>query len=687
MPRAGDKRKTPSPARGGKAVKHAGTTPSTLVRAATVIQRFMRRSKDFTTRRIVELFCTGGPSIQRVKSISFEALVVFLREKNIIAVSKACLQRIHCLCIRRHGTPCRSLTPEIVNVRVFLAAFMIAYRPTHVFESMGELEQSLLESAGPLIEALEGICGSLRGQGFASVPSTLTVGFTPMLFEFLKRFKAWKIPDEAKLITRIKHALLALYQAEALLGEDSANLRVEFTTQIERLRSKLAQIAGPDALAQFDAQRLSGTDGCSGSGGGGGGGDDEGGAYAALPGRMTNEQLAHELLIDPTFQLNEDGGCSAENPVFHRIRESFHTAFWDSLVSDLELSRPCYVRVLRVLAEIRDGVNDLAGSRDNGGIAEVVDIDLIQQQADRGIYEWGSCMGLVSSILRVVQQVQAPKRDEETKAKWSSIHGDMQAATVADQPRVFCRALEFLLDRVNAMRIDAANSRLRLIAPVIKDHGIDYERGKMQDKIKDGSLTLERTEAWIAKTLRVGVAAGTVDSRGLIEGKSPAFIQVHSDAMLYLVADYAPLKHETCPETLLLDVHRLGLLKAEFQNIVLAASMLVTVAHALKDVPKAVVEICNKELKVDDFIDVLGADDALKRKLLQCASPSDPVHQLFAQRVRTFWAQGGQFAAKSLVPRIEKAAAQLRAITTVNRLVHLTHYNRIIGEEACKIFQ
>ena len=50
---------------------------------------------------------------------------------------------------------------------------------------------------------------------------------------------------------------------------------------------------------------------------------------------MTNEQLAHELLLDPTFQLDESGGCSVENPVFHRIRESFHKTFWESLVDKL----------------------------------------------------------------------------------------------------------------------------------------------------------------------------------------------------------------------------------------------------------------------------------------------------------------------------------------------------------------
>jgi hypothetical protein len=49
---------------------------------------------------------------------------------------------------------------------------------------------------------------------------------------------------------------------------------------------------------------------------------------------VTNEQLAHELLLDPTFQLDESespGPCSIvrvpSNPraVFHRIREPLDT--------------------------------------------------------------------------------------------------------------------------------------------------------------------------------------------------------------------------------------------------------------------------------------------------------------------------------------------------------------------------
>ena len=106
-----------------------------------------------------------------------------------------------------------------------------------------------------------------------------------------------------------------------------------------------------------------------------------------------------------------------------------------------------------------------------------------------------------------MSQLQATPRVLETAAKWVPVCEAMESATAEERPRVFCKALEFLLERLNTMRIDTANARLRLISPVIKDHGIDYERGKFQDKLKDGSLTLQRTEVGVIDVQEVGVCA------------------------------------------------------------------------------------------------------------------------------------------------------------------------------------
>jgi hypothetical protein len=252
---------------------------------------------------------------------SFETLVIFLREKSTIAIARACLQRIHLLSTFRHGSPDHALEPDNVNIRVFLAAFMIAFRPTHVFESMGSREQTLFDAALPLLTSFQRIIERVASAGsFQAVPGDLTERFPVMLFEYLKCFKAWKVPDEAKLTCRIKHALIALYQAEGHLPPDepgNSKLRAEFRTQITRLRSKLQQIAGDGELTKFDADfsanTVVSTGGCRGLA-----------AYTASPGRMTNEQLAHELLFDNTFQLGDAGSGCMESPIYHRIRESFH---------------------------------------------------------------------------------------------------------------------------------------------------------------------------------------------------------------------------------------------------------------------------------------------------------------------------------------------------------------------------
>ena len=675
--------------------KKANIMPSPKHLSQIIHLQYLWRKKfqNICTKRLVSRFFKQGMTIANVQSISFEQLVLLLREKPVIAAARACLQRIHLLTTNRHGSPSSALAPENVNVRVFLAGYMIAFRPTHVFESMGTLEKALYDSAVPLLKQFEQICAVFQsGAGsFDQVPVKLTSDFPTRIFEFLKRFKAWKVPDEAKLTARIKHALIALYQAEEHLPPDEpedSKLKIEFRTQIDRLRTKLQQIAGRDELAAFDELRKTGHH--VGGSYPGGGGPPGGAAYAALPGRMTNEQLAHELLLDPTFQLDESGGCSVENPVFHRIRESFHTAFWDSLVDDLTLAHPCYVRVLRVLCEIRDGISDLAGSRMGGPLDEAMDMDFIKQQADAGLYGPESCRQLMVSILSVIQRVQMPKRDEETKTKWQVV---ADAMDTEPGPRTFCKALEFLLDRVNAMRIDAANARLRLIAPVIKDHGVDYERGKFQDKVNDGTYTLERTTAWIASTVGAEVTSNkAVELSALREGSAAAFVHVHSAAMLALVTSPIDVKPDLCPETLLFDVHRLAQLQQDFRAQNQAAALLTTAIHwSNKADHKAIMAL--DEVTLDALEPIVKKSEGAMTALRKCMEPNDPVHMLFGLRLRAVWAKlmrDGKITTecaflrciKPLFPKIDKAANRLLMLANLNRTVHLPTYNKLIREQA-----
>eukprot|EP00292_Cryptomonas_paramecium_P016349 CAMPEP_0113719680 /NCGR_PEP_ID=MMETSP0038_2-20120614/35982_1 /TAXON_ID=2898 /ORGANISM="Cryptomonas paramecium" /LENGTH=203 /DNA_ID=CAMNT_0000648145 /DNA_START=135 /DNA_END=742 /DNA_ORIENTATION=+ /assembly_acc=CAM_ASM_000170 len=198
------------------------------------------------------------PSAEFIKSIGFDNLVLLLKDKKVISAAKVCLQRIHLLATYRHGSPPHIKEPESVNVRVFLAAFMIVYFPSRVFESVGPLEQRLLDAADPMLTAFHAICISIQSSQtrcFRDVPVVLTKDFPTLLLDYLQAFKAWKVPDEAKLTCRIKHALQALYQARRALPADEphdSKLQVELRGQIERLRGKLVQIAGRGALEEVE---------------------------------------------------------------------------------------------------------------------------------------------------------------------------------------------------------------------------------------------------------------------------------------------------------------------------------------------------------------------------------------------------------------------------------------------------
>jgi hypothetical protein len=126
---------------------------------------------------------------------SYDALLVRLENKTVIAKMKSCLQRISLLSTFRHGSP--SDKSENVNTRFFLAAYMIAFRPNHVFESFGDLEKTLYESAQATIAKFESICNAIVVKGsFRDIDKEISSDFPNLLYTYLVNFQKWKTPDQ-----------------------------------------------------------------------------------------------------------------------------------------------------------------------------------------------------------------------------------------------------------------------------------------------------------------------------------------------------------------------------------------------------------------------------------------------------------------------------------------------------------
>ena len=226
----------------------------------------------------------------------------------MLHVTRKCVRRIHILTVHRHGSPSAAFQPDKLNVCVFMTTYMIAFHSSVFFEEMGTLEQSLLDAATRLLDLFLSICKQLRAhKAFRCVPPETTRHFVPALWDFVKLFHAWKGPDNTKLIGRVRHALLALYNAERRLSPDlptDSDMRVNFKTHINRLRAKLEELAGAEALRDFDTKRPPTTVPQL--------------PITPLPVQISDDALTHEILVDPKFQFQVKD--LADNSTLPKVR-------------------------------------------------------------------------------------------------------------------------------------------------------------------------------------------------------------------------------------------------------------------------------------------------------------------------------------------------------------------------------
>ena len=227
---------------------------------------------------------------------SFESLILFLRDKTTLSTTKACLQRMHHLSLFRHGAPPKhASSPTMVNTRVFLAAYTIVFHPARVFQVVGPREAALQKAAAPLLETFEGLLDAIRTKGsFQAIPPELSRDFTALMNAYLERFEEWRGIDRADQAHRTRHELFSVSMALDYLPPGDSRLKASMCAQIGRLRAKLEHLAGVDALRVFDEGRQRHPE------------RNYRKDRAVEARRIRNEQIAHELLLDPTFRISEE---------------------------------------------------------------------------------------------------------------------------------------------------------------------------------------------------------------------------------------------------------------------------------------------------------------------------------------------------------------------------------------------
>lgn len=113
-------------------------------------------------------------------------------------------------------------------------------------------------------------------------------------------------------------------------------------------------------------------------------------------------------------------------------------------------------------------------------LKEVLDIDLIKQQAEKGVLDFHHYAQYVISIM---SKVCAPVRDEKIR----------ELSQKTDVIEIF----QGIMDVLQLMRLDLANFTITMMRPNIVASSIEYEKAKFAEFLKINSNGLQCTEKWL----------------------------------------------------------------------------------------------------------------------------------------------------------------------------------------------
>lgn len=274
---------------------------------------------------------------------------------------------------------------------------------------------------------------------------------------------------------------------------------------------------------------------------------------------VTNMALAHEIVVNQAFQLKP--AELPEGSLECRVKEIMQKAFWDCLESELNENPPSYDHAIKLLAEIKETLMSflLPGhGRLQSRIEEVLDLPLIQQQAEKGALNIGQ---LSQFVVGMMGSLCAPCRDDD-------IHKLKEITEIVP-------LFKSIFSVLDMMKMDMANFALSTIRPRLMQQSVEYERTKFQEFLEKQPNALDYTEKWLEDTVKAIRESTTDVCTASSDPPSLLPLHVHNQAYLRLLRwDHAT---EPFPETVLMDRIRFQEMQQEAQHLVLLSSILLIV--------------------------------------------------------------------------------------------------------------
>uniref|UniRef100_A0A8C2NLB6 T-complex protein 11-like protein 1 n=1 Tax=Capra hircus TaxID=9925 RepID=A0A8C2NLB6_CAPHI len=418
---------------------------------------------------------------------------------------------------------------------------------------------------------------------------------------------------------------------------------------------------------------------------------------------VTNMALAHEIVINGDFQIKPVE--LPEDSLEKRVKDIVHKAFWDCLSVQLSEVPPTYDRAIKLVGEIKETLLSflLPGhTRLRIQITEVLDLDLIKQEAENGALDISK---LAEFIIGMMGTLCAPVRDEEVK----------KLKDIKEIVPLF-RAIFSVLD---LMKVDMANFAVSSIRPHLMQQSVEYERKQFQEFLEKQPNSLDFVTQWLQEATddlmsqkyknalpAAGGAAGSGDGPRL----DPVAVQNYAYLKL-LKWDHL---HRPFPETVLMDHSRFQEFQLQLEQLtVLGAVLLVTFSMAAPGITsradfaeklKMIVKILLTDMHLPSFclevssclslcgLSPLTTDKeaVLKGQIQAVASPDNPIRRIVDSRILTFLdtylasshQKPSPIAPGGLGPiqkELEEVAVKFVRLVNYNKMVFSPYYDAILN--------
>ncbi|XP_019653360.1 T-complex protein 11-like protein 1 isoform X4 [Ailuropoda melanoleuca] len=425
--------------------------------------------------------------------------------------------------------------------------------------------------------------------------------------------------------------------------------------------------------------------------------------------------LAHEIVVNGDFRIKPVE--LPEDSLEKRVKEIVHKAFWDCLSVQLSEDPPTYDHAIKLVGEIKETLLSflLPGhTRLRNQITEVLDLDLIKQEAENGALDISK---LAEFIIGMMGTLCAPARDEEVR----------KLQDIKEIVPLF-RAIFSVLD---LMKVDMANFAVTSIRPHLMQQSVEYERKKFQQLLEKQPNSLDFVTQWLEEAAddlmnqkyKNALPAGG-GAAGSGDGPMPNPVAVQNYAYLKLLKwDHL---QRPFPETVLMDQARFQELQLQLEQLtILGAVLLVTFSMAAPGISsqadfaeklKMIVKILLTDthlpsfhlkdalttigekvcLEVSSCLALCGLtpfttekEAVLKGQIQAVASPDDPIRRIMDSRILIFlesYLASGHQKPLPTVPgglgpvqkELEEVAIKFVRLVNYNKMVFSPYYDAIL---------